>query len=362
MTRIEFKEVLSKFRINDEVTITDGKFGAPEIVYSWNGFSIYFSGDDYAVWKGKIPLFVAKNIEDSYDVNKYGIRAGGKYEDVPLSDLARDDKYVSYVQDLNKNINDYKAYKGKVREAKKDLDKRDDKNKYIKKYCFDTKEGFIIFLAEIIKYYKNYEINIEDVILEVNKRIVDSPNLEITTNTWKKNLEYYCKMDESLKEVLNNFDAAINPFINNNPTDYVNLMPTSSLLSLDRDTGLNIYKFSITSDKGSVKCLCDSRCLNYQLIYRIDEGNCVDITHGFYLTSYDLVKEYIKINNFGVNADKSNNLVYDVFTKECKNDDGDLVIMDSNKFLYMISKLDDASNYAKEITLGNNVKKKVKIK
>ena len=54
-------------------------------------------------------------------------------------------------------------------------------------------------------------------------------------------------------------------------------------------------------------------------------------------------------------------MVYDVFTKEYKTDDNNLQAIDNDKLFGMISKIDAATNYAREITLGNSIKK-VKIK
>ena len=69
MNKLEFKEVLNAFGINNHLMDTNGRYGSKEEIHFWNNIALYFGGSFYTVVMGKIPLEVANIIYEKYPDN-----------------------------------------------------------------------------------------------------------------------------------------------------------------------------------------------------------------------------------------------------------------------------------------------------
>lgn len=149
----EFNEVINALNIYNPVRIEDNNE-----IHKWNNLEISFN-KSFVTVNGKIPLEVANELYNKYDNQKYGIRLNGLMNNPNPLDNAIDDKYIITLINLQrKNLNTNQFIKrGKL--AKKELLRRDNKDKYISSYHIDTKEGFITFIDEMITYLDNKDNN-----------------------------------------------------------------------------------------------------------------------------------------------------------------------------------------------------------
>ena len=239
MTRLEFEKVMQAVGM-DEFLNSDGTY--------FNGFKMDMSKlDNYsAIIVGKIPLEVAQTIHDKYPNNEYRIIVEGTFVETSPKKLAVDDEYVKKMKkDPKKYISCLDLQEREEREKSR-LEKRSDKNKYIRRYEIETKEGLIIFLTEMKDYLlrKNNlpetEVKRYDEILaKTTASIIEEINPTISIDEWKQRN----KKDENInnksnsnviidslrniiKEAASDFDKTANPFLNkdliiNDPATYI---------------------------------------------------------------------------------------------------------------------------------------------
>lgn len=145
--------------------------------YEFGDVSLFFSGSDYAVVKGKISLEVAKQIYLKYSKKQYGISVeGGSDDNKNPQECAIIDKYIEGFRDKAKISN-----------------KDSDENKFISTYHIDTKEGLVIFLLELDNYYcrkyglqENNDSRYDEIISAINEGILDKIKPNITAYEWMK--------------------------------------------------------------------------------------------------------------------------------------------------------------------------------
>lgn len=323
MNKIEFNEVLKLFDIED---IYLYRFN--EEVYFWNNLAIYFSGKYYTIISGKIPLIVMNNIYTKFKNNMHGIRIIG-------------------------------------------LDNIKGSDKYIKKCHIDSKEGLIIFLNEINKYYGENEIDLNDAIASITSSLLNKINPSITTYEWmKNNKEFIINYLKSsyLRDLLNRFDTTVNPFMN----DKLDLKPISSYLNnvkIDMnsyDVVQNRYRKNCCSmtitDKNTsnkvnyyrspdgfayqLECLIDNKsiCISH---YYDAFGNISNRGECIYITIYDYKKDELEYDRtFNI----TNHLVGNYYE--------DKTIMDYNDYEELINLLSKYILITEDITINNMTKNK----
>ena len=186
MTKLEFEEVLKATDIYNPVATTEGRYNSEEDIHCWNNMALYFSGSNYTIINGKIPLEVANMIYEKYPDNQFGITIDGGNIDCNPADFATDDKLEKELLDYEEQRFDYhiisdQEYEEKCEKAEKDFANRKGVDgKYLKSYQIDTKEGLLIFITEMKDYLlrKNglSETEVEqfdDLIAKVNIRLLN---------------------------------------------------------------------------------------------------------------------------------------------------------------------------------------------
>ena len=360
MYRLEFNEVCSATAIDDVWTEKIGRMGQNEKFFCWGGLEICFSGKYYAIVKGKIPLEVAEIIYSKYPENEYKIRVqGGREENIP-SDWA--------IEDIISG------------------------EEYIEEYHIDTKEGLLIFITEMKDYFarknklpetevKNYE----ELLKTINTSLLEKINPRIAAYDWmqlhpteKDKYNKSCeKIEETsigrdFKKLLNDFDKAVNPFLNGD-VKYTDFDSTKLLLSAKvwdeqrKDITIeNCCEMFISSNTGG------------ETIYTRDEGGfffCVD-----YMLDSDRVFTYKHYYTNKGNSDEQKGEVIEIDIYDNKKNDYDAVLMinmtnwmeqedygkklpkSSEHIAYAYEQLQEAIKYATSITIDNMTKQNVKEK
>lgn len=160
---------------------------------NWNNLKIGF-GSTYAIVNGEIPSEVLSNIYEKYPKNLFVIEV--KNEEVDC--------------DSNKSNTE----------------------EYSNTYHIDTKEGFIIFITEMMNYLlrekdlnRNEVDRYDDILREVNKKILSIVNPSIGGYQWmmrdNENKDLYLQsynhiqqddFSKLLRSLIKRFDMAVNPF------------------------------------------------------------------------------------------------------------------------------------------------------
>lgn len=178
MTRLEFEEVLNAFKIS---TLEKDKF-------SWYTINIAYPDNRYAIVNGIIPEEVKNVIYERNQNHEYGIMPNGSY-----------------------------AIKNP-------------ENFLISYYKFELKEGLILFLSKIYNYFVKTnglkqisDKQNQEILKKVESAIIQKTNPFQATKEWMKYTECYeqyqqilkdSKCQEVLRNLLNEFDNFINPFMN----------------------------------------------------------------------------------------------------------------------------------------------------
>lgn len=366
MNKIEFNEVVKLFDIEDIYL-----YRFDEEVYFWNNLAIYFSGKYYTVISGKIPLIVMNNIYDKYKDNMHGIRIMGLGEKCIPTFYAINDEYKKEFNKLYTSTLTKKEIEDKMDKLKNKLNNVSDRDKYIKTCHVDSKEGFIILLNELNKYYGNKGIELKDAIMVITSNLLNKINPSTTTYEWMRdNKEFvndYLKTSY-LRDVLNRFDDTVNPFMNdelelksiNNYLDSVNIDINSydkvqeryrknccSMTITDKNTSnkVNYYR---SPDGFAYQLECDilnkSICISHYYdalgsVYKY--GECV------YITIYDKINKIIEYNK---TFNLTHNLVIDDYDEK--------IDMTKENYEELISLLDKYTLISESITINNMIKNK----
>ena len=235
MKRIEFKEVLSVFNINNPLSFTVGyNSDKYEEVHYWNDLAIWYDGSAAEI-RGKIPLELANTIYQKYPDNQYKIQffdgddISTNPNRVAIDKQAEEEEKMLLLKLKQREIN-YSEYKKELWKTYDKLDARSDENKYINEYYIGTKEGLIIFITELQDYYlrksnkKETEVEKCDEFLTiVNTNILNKVNPSITSFDWMQDAEEIYKNDYNqiiketegspLREAIEEFDKSVNPFL-----------------------------------------------------------------------------------------------------------------------------------------------------
>lgn len=360
MYRLEFNEVCSATAIDDVWTEKTGRMGQNEKIFSWGELEICFSGKYYAIVKGKIPLEVAEIIYSKYPENEYKIRVqGGREEDIP-SDWA--------IEDIISG------------------------EEYIEEYHIDTKEGLLIFITEMKDYFarrnnlpetevKNYE----ELLKTINTSLLEKINPRIVAYDWmqlhpteKDKYNKSCeKIEETpigrdFKKLLNDFDKAVNPFLNKD-VKYTDFDSTKLLLNT---RVWNEQKKDITIENCCEMCISSNT--GGKTMYIRDEGGfffCVD-----YMLDDDRVFTYKhRYTNKGISDEQKGEgieiEIYDYKKRDCdaflminmtnwmkQEVYGKMLPKSSEHIQYAYDQLQEAIKYATSITIDNMKKQNVKTK
>lgn len=218
MTRLDFIETI-KVLLPDAVFTHDdsAKLGEFRIYYDKNRAEVI----------GKIPYDVAMHIFENYPCEELEIFASPVGNFTCPKPWLTDDTYKS---ELYKNLK-YESYKEKgdrIKKAKAQLVKRPDNNKYLPKYKIETKEGLIVVLRELKKYFgitiDAEEISIEDETMLINSHIIEKINPRISVfecmmqsinvmeffRGWNRTIN--SPTFRELRRAIEEFDRSINPF------------------------------------------------------------------------------------------------------------------------------------------------------
>lgn len=236
MKRLEFQIVADVMGIKNKIGTTEGKYSTIEDVFSWKGVNINFSGNYYTIIDGPIPLELAKIIYEKYPKNEFEIRVAGGGSELDPEDWATCEEYDDYAQDILKDKSlEFEEQLAKLRIKHDELLKNNYDNMFLNTYHIDTKEGLIIFLAELNDYYeRKYEEsnNINSLvekqsekIQEANEKFLDIIELSRNTEGWMKknnatsllnvkNNYNLNRIDMTIRVLLDKFDKTINPFMN----------------------------------------------------------------------------------------------------------------------------------------------------
>lgn len=367
MNKFEFNEVLKLFDIQD---IYLYRFN--EEVYFFLNIAIYFSSKYYTIISGKIPLIVMNNIYDKYKNNMHGIRIMGLSDAYPPYNYAVSDEYNKEINKLYRSNLTKDEIIEKKNILKKKLDNSLDEVKFIKTCHIDSKEGLIILLNEINKYYGNKEIDLSDAIKTITSNLLNKINADTTTYEWMRdNKEFISDYLEKtyLRDVLNRFDNSVNPFMN----DELDLKPISSYLNNVKidinsyDRVQNRYRKNccsmIITDKNTcnkanyyrspdgfayqLECIIDNKsiCISH---YYDSLGNTSNKGECIYITIYDYIKEEMEYNKmFNITKKLVGDYYYE---KTCMTDsDYDELINILNKYILVLE----------DITINNMQKSKI---
>lgn len=379
MTCIEFNAIRKIFKINNSLSKTRSLFGGEdEDVYYWNNLAIYFDGHDSVIINGIIPLEVASTIHEKYPNNPYLINVDGKSTYLDPSFFVVDEQYEKELNELKwdlkmKKINEKEFINGEIR-SYIGFKRRDSDNKYIKNYHIKTKEGLLVFLTEMQDYYlrqsnkKETEVeNYNELLKKVNSEIIEIINPTITASDWMKKhgeIDTPELQDENkrnqlqiLKEALNDFDEAVNPFLNKNVD--LDDIKNGSIINASAQRKDNEYYYRLNITNPNIE--------NYTSYIRSSDG----FSFNLFLPSS---KDQTKI--FGVHHYYSNNSYHDAgkgeiiqvqFYEGNNNHFMDIRLNITNQKIYLLhkemrpiteeeieffyNKIVEATNYARNITM-----------
>lgn len=299
MTRLEFNEILKAININNHILNARGANGLEQEVYFWNDLLIQFSGTDYALIKGNIPLEFANILYNKYPKSRYKMRINGG------TDRPSEDKEISM-------------------------------------YYINAKEELIIFLTELKDYnarkkgLPETEVQRYDEIMStIMGSILKKVNPCITSTEWmaadKENGEKYLKTIENEKEtsfgrefrnVVDQFDKTINPFIN----EEIELDSADKYLKKVKVTADVFNEVHHKKRNGCCKMAIENGSESevsyfrnpdgfiYRLRYALGKGEYLTIAH-YFRTDAERESdngEVISIDYFGDDSNQDFNLIYNI--------------------------------------------------
>lgn len=382
MFKLEYNTVMDNIR-NDSQLIKD-KDG--KVIDFLENLDISFSDTYYAIVHGKIPLEVANIIYKKYPGNPYKIRVDGGCEDWVPREHAIDQKYAdsinSIIKDCVEGKTEWEEYLPRCNNARKNLKRRKDDNKFLTTYHIDTKEGLIIFLTEMKDYYlrKNNleEIEVDkynEIISNVTKDLLNDINPTISAFQWmtkdKENSDIYIKtlmnwsnsvLGQSMIESINNFDKAVNPFIDmDNELDDIEeyMKKVNITVSYDRPSsdGTKGCWMKITENEtgNTTEYIRNNTGFSFKLNYKLEDETNFSFLHYFTKINEQDIGEHIAVSYWG----KHKTIRDFRFNLTTQTIDGKPITIKG--FDFINDELQKAIEYAKTIT--NNMKKEtVKVK
>lgn len=388
MNRLEFNEVMAAAGINNPLSTTNGKYGTSEQVHYWQNIAIHFSGSNYAIIKGKVPLEVANIIYKKYPNNPYGIRVDGGYPDWIPSEHATDDKYKRNMQEYIELNLDPDEYIAKYRNAVKELSRRTNENKYVGTYHIDTKEGLVILLTEMKDYFarkqgiKETEVQrFEELMATINSEILKKVKPSISTYNWmeadKENREIFFQTVSSgsktsfgkeFRKAIDEFDKAVNPFINEEVEldDVINYLQKVNISaniydSVDGKRRKDCCQVHITDleTKNKVSYYRSPNGFSYQLNYILGENQYLIVLHYYSITENDEndTGEVIAVEYLGDNVPQKIDIRYNLTKGVAGTTYGEKKSITPEQKEFVYDELLKAIGMASSITIDNMKKK-----
>ncbi len=383
MNKFEFENVIDVLGINNKVPNQTDNYTSIRDIYDWNDFEIYFDDNRYSIIKGKIPFEVAQKIYDKYPNNPHSIRiAGGDLDNKP-SEWAKNDEYDKFISTIFESFENDNNYSDTLEQIIKNMRletlTKFQNQFYIDTYYIDTKEGLLILLTELQDYYiqrilNNPEVSIQvakqpELMAEVNRRLIKQSNPYLNTDQWikkqnaiileeTKNYQSNDKQDLEIRELLNEFDETINPFINDkfdmlDPSNYIDN------ISFSWDTDNNKTQFTILDNKTKFesKYTRDNNRLLYNFYY--GKGLFISISHQYInennesfepIPSEEVI--YIYHNSYQHNKEKNIDIRYNLTNKSYIQENQIKPITPEQK-TFIIEELKKAIQVAKRTTINN---------
>ena len=392
MNRLEFNEIINAVGINNPLSTTTGRYGSSEDVHYWNNLAIHFGGSYYTIVNGQIPLEVANIIYEKYPNNPFQIRVDGGCDDWIPFDHATNEKYEKDIQEyINQHLS-ADEYLAKCKNARRNLRRRNNDNKYIKTYHIDTKEGLLILLSEIKDYYlrkgnlpetevKKYD----EIITKVSSEILKKVNPSISAYDWmqydEENKDNYnssverdskTKLGQMFRDAILDFDKAVNPFT----SDDVELDEIGNYL---KRVKINANSYSSVDGKYRKGCchleISDLNTGNsttyyrspdgfsFQLMYKLGDNQYLNVLHYFSTSgNYESDKgEVIAINYFGDNIEDKIDIRLNITNGKAGATYDDKIPATPEQIAFVYDELLKATAFASEVTI-ENMKKKGNVK
>lgn len=373
MNRSEFDKTVKALGISiiaDNYEIYDNNLGIEAKIC----FSTSLNG---AVISGIIPLEVANIIHEKYPGNQYGIRIDSECPDNIPSECATDDIYERKIQEYASKDLSPKEFLSKCNNTRRNLKRRIDKNKYIKKYHIDTKEGLVILITEMRDYFARINRKAEtevkrynEIISIINSMIINEINPNMTAEEWMVNNESYSKfyyetlardMETTLgrlfREAISDFDNAVNPFqdINN------------------KLTSVNIYSSNVmingySNEKGNTRMIItDIDTENFVDYQRSDDGFCYGLHYSFGKKDYLQISHYftgncddsadrgegIAIYYGGKNSNNKQDIRFNITNGTIGTTRGEKKLATPGQIAFIYDELLKAIEYASSVTIDN---------
>lgn len=384
---IEMDAVLKAMGIDDTSnTITIN--GKKEKVIFGKGLKIYFSGTYYVVVKGKIPLEVANIIYAKYPDNPYGIRIEGGCDDYVPMEHAVDDEFIEEIKKAEKECHNFIELDARYKKAEKKMAIRNDKDKYIKLYHVDSKEGLIILLSELTDYYARKQgleetavKNYDEIMTIVNAEMLKKLNPTITSYEWlKDNKEFMDCLSGNDKDdftfpiraELDEFDKTVNPFLNNDiELDSVGNYTQKVAIngSVYGGYGSGDYygyrenccnmRICAINEKSHIMHIRRADGFLYQLVYFFGQNEYLIVNHTFSSVPDDNKNSECLYIDYSVSNQKRKfELDYNVTQKILEINKGDKEKITPKQMNFVTEKLREATELAKTITVNNMKKEK----
>lgn len=345
VNRLEYNKVLKVAGINNPLLKVDGTYGTSEEVHIWNNLAIWFSGSYYTVMHGKIPLEVINTINKKYP-NVFYTEENGDYG-----------KFLDYAEAKN-----------------------------LKTYHIDTKEKLIFFLTEINNYLRkngklDLEVKYEDTLREVTTELLKDVNPSVSARDWMQNSEkhkieynltlnknYSTMLGYEIRNAIENFDNAVNPFISNvnlNEDDrYLKKVKVdASLYDLIESQDKKEYcHLNITdpSTGNETTYYRNPNGFSFKLTYRFGEEKYLSVSHFFSDENTESKKgEFIAITTYGDNENNIDKRL-NVTSGSVSTTYGKEYPASLDEIMYIYELLRKATSLAKEITSKSLNKNKLK--
>ena len=298
MSELEFVKVMEKFGV---------KQFRPDLAlnvrfYEWNGFTAYFAYDMIDIRGKDFPEEVVTRLDQNYP-KKYGIMPN-----YPSNDSNIDSEKISW-------------------------------------YKFNTKEGFLAFIVEMLDYELRKEGKPEEHVEKfaeylrgINIELLEDIDPEVSACDWVRFMEGRQPLYEQalyktsttdegklLRNAIDGFDKAVCPFISNSVEDVVDELPQDAMVEIFKTTdwlysimsrdGSVTYKkdggFTITFANGDkITCKRGRYGFTFELIQRNENGKETSISHSYNCNEEKELGEIITIKNengkiwYNTNVDK----------------------------------------------------------
>lgn len=409
MTNLEFEEVIKVISKQNPTLLQPSKVASAMSCYYIGSIEISCNKSPIKTQlveiNGKIPLEVAKTIYEKYSNPRYGIKISQtayplNFNPNPV-DYAVDEVYEKEIHHYQMQGPEVLA-KNKKRALER-LHQRPEKNKYIKRYLISTKEGLIAVITELEKYlakeerkrhlFANKIISLTDVLAEkskedletsdrkrkeiseaVLKNILEKTHPELSTQDWLNELqenqtifselleiEDSNKEYQKLKEALDNFDKAINPYMNEEiQLKEIKEYQENIVIEADYDSSNKKISIKISNPKEKaaefysrvVQTVKSLEGISYTIEYDYGDGSALLMKHEYSIRQ----GEVLTINRYLYNC-ITQRTVYNITNGTIKTLGNEEIKVDANMQETITTDVLTATSLATSITTNNMAKK-----